>query len=394
MFASTRELEIDSVPVPVPATATAAPAGRKLSQTAAADPIEAERMRQFAARIDAIRARVEAEIGAEDVAHIKKVRAFSNAMQLTGRFLIHVSLDPVTFSLGVGALWLHKQLEATEIGHTALHGAFDKLPGAEAFKSKGFDWKTPIDEESWHHGHNVLHHQYTNVTGRDPDIHFGAVRLNERTPHETTHYFQLPIALWAASNFGAVMNLHFTGVEDILRRKGHPERFDILADDKPETVRAAWGKALRKYIPYYAKEYVLFPALAGPLFPKVLLGNWLSEVMRDLYSAATIFCGHVGEDVADYPEGTRAGGRGAWYKMQIESANDFEVPLPISMLCGALDLQIEHHMFPKFPTNRLREIAPEVKAVCAEFGVRYKTDTWPRTLGKVVRRLWKLSFPT
>ena len=28
---------------------------------------------------------------------------------------------------GVLALWIHKQLQATEIGHTALHGAFDKL---------------------------------------------------------------------------------------------------------------------------------------------------------------------------------------------------------------------------------------------------------------------------
>jgi len=248
----------------------------------------------------------------------------------------------------------------------------------------------PIDEESWHYGHNVRHHQYTNVAGRDPDINFGSVRLNGQTPHKTTHYFQLPIALWAASNFGAVMNLHFTGVEDALRGNG---RLDILPDDKPETVRAAWGKALRKYIPYYAREYGLFPALAGPFFAKVLLGNWLTEVMRDLYSAATIFCGHVGEDVADYPEGTRAGGRGQWYKMQVEAANNFEVSLPISMLCGALDHQIEHHLFPRFPTNRLRQAAPEVKQACAEFGVQYNTDTWPRTLGKVARRLWRLSFP-
>ena len=53
----------------------------------------------------------------------------------------------------------------------------------------------PIDEESWRAGHNVRHHQYTNVAGKDPDIHFGPVRLTEHTPHAPHHRFQLPFAL-------------------------------------------------------------------------------------------------------------------------------------------------------------------------------------------------------
>ncbi|HTJ47552.1 MAG TPA: acyl-CoA desaturase [Kofleriaceae bacterium] len=342
------------------------------------------RIRAFGARLDAIRTRVEREIGSDDVAHIKKVRAFSRAMEITGRTLIHISLDPLTFSIGVGALWLHKQLEATEIGHSALHGAYDRVPGAEEFQAKDFDWRVPIDEESWLVGHNIRHHQYTNVAGRDPDLDFGSIRLTERTPHRPIHYAQVPITLLSAANFGAAMNLHFTGVEDALRAEPR----------EPGALREAWRKAKRKYVPYYTREFLFYPALAGPMFAKVLFGNWLSEVMRDLYSAATIFCGHIGEDVADYPEGTRAGGRGNWYRMQVESANDFEVPLPISMLCGALDRQIEHHLFPRFPPNRLREIAPEVRQACLDHGVEYKTDTWPRTLGKVARRLFKLSFPS
>ena len=57
-------------------------------------------------------------------------------MEVVGRVLIHVSLEPVTFFAGVGALWLHKQLQATEIGHTALHGAWDGLPGRRAVRSR------------------------------------------------------------------------------------------------------------------------------------------------------------------------------------------------------------------------------------------------------------------
>src|SRR5947209_6751037 len=83
------------------------------------------------------------------------------------------SCEAVGFTAGVLALWIHKQLQAIEIGHSALHGAWDGLPGAEKFQSKTFDWQMNIDEESWRSAHNVRHHQYTNVAGRDPDIHFG-----------------------------------------------------------------------------------------------------------------------------------------------------------------------------------------------------------------------------
>src|SRR5262245_4956855 len=93
-----------------------------------------ERLRRFGAELDKIRKRVEAEIGADDVKHVKKLRRASMAFEALGRGLIHFSFEPVGFSAGVISLWLHKQLEATEIGHTALHGAYDGLPDAEAFQ--------------------------------------------------------------------------------------------------------------------------------------------------------------------------------------------------------------------------------------------------------------------
>ncbi len=166
---------------------------------------------------------------------------------------------------------------------------------------------------------------------------------------------------------------------------------DFLPDRSWKSALAAHKKALRKYLPHYLKEYVVFPALAGPFFWKVMLGNWLAATMRDIYSAATIYCGHVGEDVASYPEGTRPRGQGAWYAMQVEAANDFEVSLPISILCGALDRQIEHHLFPRFAPNRLREAAPLVRAACERHGVRYNTASWPATLRKALRQIRRLS---
>jgi fatty acid desaturase len=349
------------------------------------DAAENDRFRLFGEELDELRREVLAQVGPDDVRHIKNVRRFSTAMEVAGRAAIHLSLDPFTFLAGVGALWLHKQVEATEIGHTVLHGAYDRLEGAEAFASKTFQWDIPIDEESWRLGHNGRHHGATNIAGRDPDMRFGSVRLTPQ--HEPQHGAQRLILLgFIFPNFAFVMNSHFTGLNDWLL--GHR---DTLKEPTPENVKSAWTKALRKYVPYYVKNYFFYPALAGPLFGKVLLGNVLAEVCRDVYSAATILCGHTGEDVKSWPAGTQPKSRGESYAMQVEAANDFEVSLPISILCGGLDRQIEHHLFPTLAPPRLRAIAPRVRAICEKHGVAYKTDTWGRTLRKALRHVSELS---
>jgi linoleoyl-CoA desaturase len=352
-----------------------------------------ERLDRFAAAIDAIRAEFEAKLGEEDVRHIRGVRRVSRIAEVVGRTLLHFSPEPISFGAGVVGLWLHKQLEATEIGHSALHGVYDRFPELPHLHSKRYWWDVPIDEESWRYGHNIRHHGYTNIAGRDPDIHFGAVRFTPNTPYaERKHKNQLLFTLLVIfPNFGFLAAWHFAGLVDVYFGNQRPEEFDFIEDRSWPSVASAHKRVLRKFIPFYFKEFVLFPALAGPMFWKPLLGSYLAEVMANLYSAATIFCGHVGDDVVCYSEGTRAHGRGAFYAMQVEATNNFEVPLPVSILCGALDRQIEHHLFPRLPPNRLREVAPKVKAACQAHGIEYRTASWPATLRKVFRRIVNLS---
>ncbi len=108
-----------------------------MPSTATARTIRAtDELRRFAEELDQIRTRAEARVGADDVRAVKRLDRFSRTMEVVGRVLIHFSFEPIDFLAGVVALWLHKQLQATEIGHTALHGAYDGLPGAERFYAK------------------------------------------------------------------------------------------------------------------------------------------------------------------------------------------------------------------------------------------------------------------
>jgi len=363
--------------------------------TARAFDSEEQRLEHFGRAIGEIHRRVQSEVGASDVRRIVRLQRFCRVMEVAGRLLIHASPEPVSFGLGVGCLWVYKQLQTTEIGHTVLHGAYDKLPGAEAFRSATYVWEAPIDEASWRAGHNHKHHQFTNVAGRDPDINFGGIRLTAQTPYRRGHATQLAsVFLVSWPFFTWSMNMHFTGMMDVYGVQGWADRFDVIETRDRATVISVHKRALRKWGKKLAIEYVLFPALAGPFFWKVALGNWLSERMRDVYSAATIYCGHVGDEVASYPEGTRAGSRGRWYAMQVEASNNFEVAWPFNVLCGGLEHQIEHHLFPKLPPERLRQVAPEVAAACAEHGVTYRSASWGRTLAKSIRHLAALSGPT
>jgi fatty acid desaturase len=347
--------------------------------------LSAERVAEFGHELEALRREIELQLGESDVEHIRRIGQLSDRLEMLGRSLIMLSLEPLSFSVGTAALWAHKTLELMEIGHMALHGAYDGLPDCDRFQSEDFRWKAPIDESSWKTGHNLRHHQYTNIAGRDPDLDFGALRLSPRIDWKPVHALQPFSNYLTWLGFATAINLHVTGILDLYLRQGSSE---VLQDATPAQARAAKRTFLRKWFRYYGREYVLFPALAGLFFPKVLFGNALSELGRDIYAAAIIYCGHVGAD--DFPNDYEPQTRAHWYVMQVQAARDVRVPEWVSILCGGLDLQIEHHLFPRLPPNRLREIAPRVQELCEKYGVNYRAASWPETLRSVVRELSSL----
>ncbi len=347
----------------------------------------------FAAELDALAARVRAEVGDDDVAYMRRVIAISNACGFAGRVLIALSPGPITFATGVCVLAVHDVLEVGEIGHTVLHGVYDELD--PKLRGESHRWEFPIDEAAWRYGHNLRHHRYTGITGKDADVAFGFLRLTEDAPHRWLSYLQLPATmLGALPFFGLLGQMHFSGMYDVLMGNGLASRFDFIEDRTPKTLLRTISRALRKPLRYYGKSYVLYPVLAGPFAPKLVLGTFIAERIRDVWAGVTILCGHTGQEVACFPEGTRAHGKDEYYRMQVEATNDFDVPWLLSILCGGLDRQIEHHLFPDLPPNRTRAIADEVRAICEKHGVRYRRESLPRTAWKMLAHIARLSVPT
>ena len=139
---------------------------------------------------------------------------------------------------------------------------------------------------------------------------------------------------------------------------------------------------------------MLFPALAFWQWPRVLLGNLVANLIRNLWTNAIIFCGHFTEEVQTYtPREVANETRGQWYLRQIQGSSNLEGSRLFHVLTGQLSHQIEHHLFPDLPAPRYAEIAPRVRDICARYGVHYNSGGFWKQYAGVSGRIVKHAWP-
>ncbi len=62
-------------------------------------------------------------------------------------------------------------------------------------------------------------------------------------------------------------------------------------------------------------------------------------------------------------------------------------------MSGNLSYQIEHHLYPDLPSNRLYEISVRVRQLCDKYDLPYTTGSFLVQYGKTWRTIAKLSLP-
>jgi NADPH-dependent stearoyl-CoA 9-desaturase len=282
----------------------------------------------------------------------------------------------------VTALSLSKILDNMEIGHNVMHGQYDWMKDPE-LSGKGFEWDTACPGDQWRHSHNYMHHTHTNIVGKDRDIGYGILRMSEDQEWRP-YYLGNPLyaaALAALFQYGVAM---------------HDVEFDRIATgetklgEKRAMLKSIWRKVRRQTL----KDYVLFPALAGPGFPFTLAGNATANLARNLWAFTIIFCGHFPEGTQEFSEQeTEHETRGEWYFRQILGSANLEGGRLFHILSGNLSHQIEHHLFPDLPANRYAELSIEVREICEHYGIPYNSGPLRTQFGSVVRKICRLALP-
>ena len=78
-------------------------------------------------------------------------------------------------------LSLSKILDNMEIGHNVMHGQYDWM-GDPGLNSRMYEWDNVCPSDQWKYSHNYIHHTYTNILGKDRDIGYGILRMDEDQP--------------------------------------------------------------------------------------------------------------------------------------------------------------------------------------------------------------------
>jgi NADPH-dependent stearoyl-CoA 9-desaturase len=360
-----------------------------------AGPCTEEALRAFQQELDDIRTWVLAQLGPNDARYVKTLLWLARGLAVAGRAcLVLGAWFWPTWWLGVLALTLSHLIETMELGHNLMHGQFNWM-NDRRFSGKDFRWGFACEPEDWRHFHNLTHHHYANVLGRDRD--YGSLRWSAEKPWRLANLTQPLMALVSAVSFEWGVAVHNLQLE---RRRTDPYGFEARW-------QRLWPRTLARIGFIARREYLWWPLIGGVVggllgglmgawqgATAVFVGNAMASVARSVWGFFIIACGHFTAEAHMFDEADLLGETKAqWYLRQALSAANFRAGWCLQVISGHASHQIEHHLFPDLPSNRLAQIAPRVEAVCRRHGVPYNTGSLPRQVWTVVLRIVRHSFP-
>ena len=250
------------------------------------------------------------------------------------------------------------------VSHDALHGALSNRTWVNTLFGNSF-YLLGASPYVWKITHNVVHHTYTNIPGHDEDIEVapGLIRLD---PDEAWRPWQR-YQQWYAFPLYGLASLSWVLRKDYL--KFFRKKIGQIESKHPR----------REYVTLFVSKfvyYILFLALPYWVLDitlgQLLLGFVLMHAVEGLVLGLVFQLAHVVEGTA-FPVPTEQGTiEEAWAIHQVRTTANFAPRSWLaSFLCGGLNRQIEHHLFPKVCHIHYPAIAAIVKQTAHEFDLPY-----------------------
>ena len=148
-------------------------------------------LEEFGREMDAIREDTLDALGDKDRKYILRVIKLHRSMDFVSRMIIFAGLffHPLwqhawagqttmlsLFGIGTLMLGLAKILENMELGHNVLHAQWDWMKDP-SIHSSTWEWDNTCPSDTWMKSHNIVHHTWTNVVGKDLDVGYGVLRV-------------------------------------------------------------------------------------------------------------------------------------------------------------------------------------------------------------------------
>lgn len=265
-------------------------------------------------------------------------------------------------------LWVLMGLGMAGVGmgimHDGNHGAFskydffNKIAGFTMFLLSGnvINWKIQ---------HNILHHTFTNVHGKDEDVDTGGLlRLHPEQKWKPVYRFQ---PFYAPLLYGLLtlnwllikdfVQLHRYHKAGLLRQAGttYPKELAILILTK----LANYFVFL--FLPFVLIDRVWYEILSGILVMHFTAGITLSFIFQMAHVMPDV------KQIADLNSKDKI-----WSIHQLATTANFARNSKfLTWYLGGLNFQIEHHLFPHICHIHYPEISKIVKQTAEEFNIKY-----------------------
>lgn len=353
----------------------------------------------LADELQALYVRAKAEVGEQDLAHVRNVTAYGQAIDARRLELLREG-SPRAIGRAAALEVLYRLMQFSELGHNIIHGSYDHLPGNGEYHSDRYRWDFNVDVDHWKTMHHVGHHPNTNIVDKDHDLGYSIMRGSAGQDWYGHHVAQLAIvsALAAMAPQAAPFFL-----ANVARQVEGRRFFSAYTLRSPAEIAARDAR----------RRYVREPMAAGAKLLQALLANYLGGVAGYMSVLFLVFIEHHAGELELFADPGPDETSGEYYERQIRATRNFlpspelddalerilleEVPFAnrpdMRIFYGGLDTHVEHHLFPDLPPTKQREIAPEVRVIAAKYGLPYNETPLLDTVPLIGKALARLSAP-
>ena len=248
--------------------------------------------------------------------------------------------------------------------HDALHGSYSS--NSIVNKCLGFLFNViGANSYLWKITHNQIHHTFTNIAGHDGDIEIapGLIRVSASDKRNKIQKYQHIYAFFLYS----LTSLSWFFRKDYM--KFFSEKIGAHKNNHPKI--QYFNLFFFKFI--YYTIFIIIPLLVLNLtWWQFLIGYLIMNFAEGLMLALVFQLAHLVEGTDIKNPGEDENIEEAWAIHQMRTTANFARKSWLAnFLCGGLNLQIEHHLFPKVCHIHYAKISDIVRETALEFNLPY-----------------------
>ena len=228
-------------------------------------------------------------------------------------------------------------------------------------------------ERSWWVDKHNRHHSNPNQTGMDPDIDIPVLAFSEEEAMRKRGIFRFivkyqPYLFFPMLCLEAGVGLRLAGVQFLMRNK---VKYPVV-----EHLLMAGH-----FVAYFGLVFLFLPVWHGVAFIV------LHQVLFGLYMGSVFAPNHKGMPILDRDD------RSSYLRRQAITSRNINPSPIVDFIYGGLNYQIEHHLFPNMPRNRLGKARRIVREFCRGSGVPYYETGVIRSQWEILVFLHRVSAP-